>query len=123
MCLIIPSKQWKCQHTSSRRKDKIFLMMSCRLHETPSWVEWNSCIINDSLDLHNIAYMENICAPPTRLDVLVETVTKSKKVVEESDDTYAIVTYDLAIAKPAMQIQVQEVQLYDNVLYVFVHFM
>lgn len=45
--------------------------------------------------------MENICAPPTRLDVVAETLKRSKKVAEECGDTYAIVTYNLAIAKPA----------------------
>ena len=66
--------------------------------------------------------MANICAPPTRLDVVVKTLEKSQKVAMECGDKYAIVTYDLAIAKPAMQIQAQEAPLYDNVFVCFGQF-
>jgi len=57
--------------------------------------------------------------PPTRLDVVLETLKKSQKVAEECGELYAIVTYDLAIAKPAMQIRDQEAPVYDNVFILF----
>lgn len=37
---------------------------------------------------------------------------------EECGETYAIVTYDLAIAKPALQVQAQESPIFDNILFI-----
>ena len=45
----------------------------------------------------------------------------SQKVAEECGESYAVITltYDLAIAKPALQIQAQEAPFYDNVFICF----
>ena len=37
---------------------------------------------------------------------------------EECGETYAIVTYDLAIAKTALQVQAQESPIFDNILFI-----
>ena len=50
--------------------------------------------------------MQNISLPPTE-DVAKETLKRSQAVAKESADKYAIVTYDLAVAKIARQIQIQ----------------
>ena len=69
-----------------------------------------------------MAYLENITFPPTRLDVVAETLRISHKLACECGDEYAIVSYDLAIAKPALQIQYAEQPQYDNVFVMFAAF-
>ena len=83
------------------------------------WRGWNSLVTEDNLPLQQIGYMENIELPPTRLDVVKETLVRSQKVASECGEPYAIVTYDLAIAKPALQIQAQESPSFDNVFVCF----
>ena len=51
--------------------------------------------------------MQNIRLPRTREDVVKETLKRSQAVAKECGDKYAIVTYDLAVAKVARQIQLQ----------------
>ena len=78
------------------------------------WVGWNSCLTVDPLPQQIIGYMENLSLPPTRLDVVAETMKISQKVANECGQTYAVVSYDLAVAKPALQIQDEESPMYDN---------
>ena len=63
--------------------------------------------------------MENINLPPTRLDVVAETLRRTQKVAEECGDQTVVVTYDLAIAKLALQIQATEAPQYDNIFICF----
>ena len=65
--------------------------------------------------------MDNLNLPPTRLDVIVETLKISQKVAIECGERYIVIVvhYDLAIAKPAMQIQFTESPKYDNVFISF----
>ena len=46
-------------------------------------------------------------APPTRKDVVKKTLKRSQAVASECDDKYAIITYDLEVAKITRQIQIQ----------------
>ena len=62
---------------------------------------------------------ENITFPPTRLDVVMETMKISQKVASECDEAYMVVHYDLAIAKPALQIQATESPRFDNLFIAF----
>ena len=50
--------------------------------------------------------MENMCLPPTKTDVVVETIERSKQVARDCSQEDTIVHYDLAIAKIAKTIQV-----------------
>jgi len=94
--------------------------MACYLSaKTPMWIGWNSRYTEDTLPLQRIGYMDNIKLPPTRLDVVAETLKKSQKVAEECKQKYIVVHYDLAIAKPAKQIQSTESPVYDNVFICF----
>ena len=63
--------------------------------------------------------MENLCLPPTRLEIVTETLKISQQVGEECADKYAVFYYDLAVAKPAMQIQYQKSPRFDNVFICF----
>ena len=83
-------------------------MLSCFLgNDTSMWRAWNSLVHKDQLPQQSIGYIENIDLPPTRLDVVQETLSIAQKVAQECGDKYAIVHYDLAIAKPALIIQAQ----------------
>ena len=68
--------------------------------------------------------MENLNLPPTRLDVVAETLNISQRAANECGERYmyVVVHYDLAITKPAMQIQVTESPKYDNIFISFVPF-
>ena len=76
-------------------------------------------ITEDPLPKQNVLYMENISLPPTRLDVVVETMKISQQVASECDEEYIVVHYDLAIAKPTLQIQATESPRFDNLFIAF----
>ena len=46
---------------------------------TPMWRGWNSLTVVDTLPIQNIGIMQNICASPTRLDVVHLTMVKSEQ--------------------------------------------
>ena len=83
------------------------------------WTGWNSQITTDPLPRQIIGYMENLSLPSTQLDVVAETLKVSQRVAEECQKAFMIVHYDLAIAKPAKQIQQSESPLYDNIFVCF----
>ncbi len=95
--------------------DNLWLFVSL-LHaaSTPMWRGWNSISTVDTLPVQSIGYMENIALPPTRLDVVQETMVISEKVRQECGEDYIIVAYDLGIAKPAMRIQEEESPKFDK---------
>ena len=64
-------------------------------------------------------YMENINLSPTQLDVVQETLKRSQQVAKEFNETFAIVHYDLALAKQALEIHDKEFPKFD---YVFICF-
>ena len=97
----------------------ILWMINAAQGSTPMWSAWNSQICIDPLPKQKLLYMENICLPPTRLDVVLETMKTSQKVAEECGQTYIVVHYDLAIAKPALQIQSSESPRFNNLFIAF----
>ena len=100
-------------------RDLFWMMNMAIIPKTPMWIGWNSCVTPDPFPKQQIGYMENINLPPTRLDVVAKTLKQSQQVAQECQQEYAIVTYDLAVAKLAMQIQLAEAPLYDNVFVCF----
>ena len=93
-----------------------FWMLSCALREdTPMWWGWNSMVHTDELPQQIVGYMENIDLPSTRQDVVQETLCRSQIVAQQCGEQFAIVHYDLAIAKPALKIRAQESPKYDNI--------
>ena len=63
--------------------------------------------------------MEPIDLPPTRLDVVQETLKRAQNIAYECNEKYAIVHYDLAMAKLAYQIQTQQNPEFNNVFICF----
>ena len=87
--------------------------------DIPNWSGWNSKHDKDVNPKQVVGYLKPIQLPPTRTDVVKETMNRSQKVAAECGDDYALVTYDLAIAKIAKQIQDAERPLFDNVFIMF----
>ena len=79
----------------------------------PMWVGWNSHL------QQRVCYMKHIQLPPTRLDVVRETLKRSQDVSDECGQTHRIVTYDLAIAIIAKQLQSEESPQFDNTFDMF----
>ena len=63
--------------------------------------------------------MKHIQLPPTRTDVVKKTMKRSKLVAKNCNQQYVIVTYDLAIAKVAKQLQSEESPPFDDVFVMF----
>ena len=63
-----------------------------------------------------IAYMDPIYQPPTRNDVVQETMVRSMKVAKEMNEEYAVVTYDLAVALKAYSIQALKIPQFDKLI-------
>lgn len=72
--------------------------------------------ITDNLPKTVIAYMDPISKPPTRNDVVQETMVRTLKVAKEMKQDYAIVSYDLAVALKAFSIQALQAPLFDNLI-------
>ena len=86
------------------------------LHEdTPMWVGWNAKVIPNDKRLQKIWYLPQINQSPTSNAIVVETMRRSLRIAAESGKQSIAVTYDLAIAKLAMQIQCEEQPAFDNV--------
>lgn len=89
-----------------------------QIENTPMWVGYNSLIYQDNTCMQKVSYLTTINASPTSTSVVIETLKQSQKVAEECGETYMQVTYDLAIAKIALQLQCTEKPRFDNL---FIH--
>ena len=83
------------------------------------WAGFNASYYTDHLPKQVVHCMPNLKQPPTSMDVVVETLRITKRCASECQQKYGIVTYDLNIAKPAMQMQATEAPLYDDVFIMF----
>ena len=63
--------------------------------------------------------MEHIPFPSTRTDEVKETIVQSKRISEECGSTFAVITYDLVIAKIAKKIQNEEPDEFKDVFIMF----
>lgn len=85
---------------------------------TPMWVGFNSLLHEDKSPKQRLCYLTTINASPTNKSVVLETMNQSKIVADECGEDYMQVTYDLAIAKVALQIQSTDKGRFDNL---FIH--
>ena len=98
-----------------------FMWMLCHLLQipnTPMWVGFNSKILEDNSVKQRISYLTPINLSPTNTAVVLQTMVQSQKVAKECHEQYMQVTYDLAIAKIALQIQSTENPRFNNI---FIH--
>ena len=89
------------------------------LENTPMWTGWNTEQFIEEYSRQRVEYMQDIPFPPTRTDVVKETIVQSKRVSQECGSTFAIITYDLAIAKIAKKIQNEEPDEFKDVFIMF----
>ena len=78
------------------------------------WASWNAQRYPEFTRKHVVCHMQNIRLPPTTEDIVKEPLKRSQAVVKKCGDEYAIVTYDLAAAKVARQIQIQNSPEFDD---------
>ena len=100
----------------AKKKDILWRMSHhiCPIR-TPLWVGWNSKHFQESKPMQKIWYLSPVNQSPTPDAVVAETLARAQKVAEECGKRTASVTYDLAIAKKAMQIQSSEKPKHNNV--------
>ena len=82
--------------------------------DTPMWVGWNANIRSEDETCQKIYYLPQIDMSPTCNSVVVETLNIAKRIADECGKDEICVTYDLAIAKIAMQIQAEESPNFDG---------
>ena len=63
-----------------------------------------------------ITYIDPISQPPTRNDVVQETMVRSLKVAGETKQSYAVISYDLAVALKAYSIQALQAPAFDKLI-------
>ena len=102
-------------HTS-RKKDILWIMcLSFESYGTPMWAGWNSVLEKIGGTIQKISYLPQINMSPTSYAVVKETLKRSLTIAEETSKSSIAVTFDLAIAKIAMQIQHEESPTYDKI--------
>ena len=87
-------------------------------NDTPLWVGWNAKIKNEHDVCQNIWYLPQIEMSPTSNTAVLHTMKVAQSMAKEMNKSQIAVTYDLAIAKLAMQIQAEESPKFDN-LFIF----
>ena len=104
----------------AKQKDLLWMFCLYLLPDTtPMWTEWSSLLEKDNTTLQKISYLPQINMSPTSNSVVMETLKRSLKVMVETGKTSITVTYDLAIAKIALQIQHAESPQFDNIFVKF----
>lgn len=69
------------------------------------WVGFNSKLLTDNREKQKVFHLTPINQSPTDPSVAYETMRQSQLIAQECQQPEIVVTYDLAIAKIAMQIQ------------------
>lgn len=99
-----------------QRFDNIWIMLLALVEtEIPMWTGWNNQMSSNVLPIQNICYLPPINESPTSVSVVAHTLKLAQNIASECQQQYISVTYDLAIAKLAMQIQSEERPKYNNV--------
>lgn len=88
-------------------KDLIWAMSLTRVLNTPMWIVFKTKTHIDCSEIQTIDYLPQINMSPTSIH--------AQKVAAECGQSNIVVTYDLAIAKMAMQIQIAESPKFDNI--------
>ena len=86
--------------------------------DTPLWVGWNAKISGSDEVCQNIWYLQQIEMSSTSNTAVVHTMKVAQSMAKEMGKPEIAVTYDLAIAKLAMQIQAEKSLKFDN-LFIF----
>ncbi|XP_077276997.1 uncharacterized protein LOC143905452 [Temnothorax americanus] len=95
--------------------DLLWMMTLARLDSVPMWLGYNCMVTTDSSRIQTVHYLPPINSSPTSYAIVNETLMMANEIAEKCNEDLIIVTYDLAIAKMAMQIQQNEKPKYDNI--------
>ena len=96
--------------------DLVWMMQFSFLPQsTPMWVGWNAQQRHDCQPTERIWYLPPINQSPTSTAVVKETMKRAQQLAKECRKSEIAVTYDLAIAKMALEIQVAETPLVEVV--------
>ena len=87
------------------------------LENTPMWTRWNTERFIEKCPRWRGEYMQHF--PPTRTDVIKKTIVQLKRVSEKCGPVFAVITYDLAIAKIAKKIQNEEPDEFKDAFIMF----
>lgn len=96
-------------------KDLIWSMSLSRIDSVPMWLGYNCKIGIDESKIQTVEYLSPINESPTSLAVVQETLNIAKEVAKNCNQQQIIATYDLAIAKLAMQIQHTKKPEFDDI--------
>ena len=104
--------------------DNIWEILINSFERIPFWTGWNSKRLEPAQTTQHqkVRYMKPIPLPPTRVDVVKEVLTKSNEVRLASGEEVLPVSFDLAIAKIARQIQCEESPDFDDLFIMFGQF-
>ena len=108
-----------CDGISSPRKYDFLWMTDFMFNDnytTPMWVGWNAKYSPQNKTTQKIWYLPQIKQSSTSTSVVAETMRRSLRIASEGQKENISVTYDLAIAKSAMQIQAEEKPTFDKIL-------
>lgn len=96
-------------------KDLLWIMSLSRVDSVPMWLGYNCMMSTDHSEKQQIEYLPPINSSPTSYAIVNETLIMAKEIAEKCHQQHIIVTYDLAIAKMAMQIQEKEKPTFENI--------
>lgn len=82
------------------------------------WVGFNSLLVDNNSPKQIVSYLTPINESPTNKSVVLETMKQSQKICKEVQQSSIQVTYDLAIAKVALEMQASYKPNFDNL---FIH--
>ena len=82
------------------------------------WVGFNAKLLTDISRTQKVSYLPPINLSPTDPSVVMETMNRAIKIANECKQKYIVVTYDLVIAKMALQLQSMHKQTFDRL---FIH--
>lgn len=101
------------------RIDRVWMLShALGLLNTPMWTGFNSKIVVDDTPQQLISYLTPINHSPTSNAVVLATMQQCMAALQELNQEYMQVTYDLAIAKIALQIQATESNTFQKL---FIH--
>lgn len=113
---------WNVLDVSDDAVRKDFLWLNCHSilkRNIPMWVGFNVQFQEDCLPQQEIMYMPNLNKPITSLSAVQETLRITQRCARECEQQYGIVTYDLAVAKPAVQIQTTDQPKFDDIFIMY----
>lgn len=99
--------------------DTIWMMShALQLSNVPMWVGFNALLCHNDNPRQIVSYLTPINASPTNKSVVLETMKRSQEICKEVKQSSIQVTYDLAIAKIAIQLQANHEPELNNL---FIH--